>query len=230
MSNSKMKTVIVFDLDDTLYDEISYVKSGFHAVAKYLEEWYGIPSQASFDWMWQCLRVKGRGSIFNDVLKHYGCYSNTLVKKCLGVYRTHYPNIKLCEEAEKSLEKLSKYPIYIVTDGNKTVQHKKLESLELYKRVSKCYVTYRYGIRHSKPSPYCFFKIAEREQVTPDRIVYIGDNSNKDFVGIKPYGFKTVRIMRGQYKEIERAKEFEAEYRIESLQEITEKFLNKIFE
>ncbi len=33
-----MLKAVVFDLDDTLYREYDYVKSGFHAVADYLEE------------------------------------------------------------------------------------------------------------------------------------------------------------------------------------------------
>ena len=33
-----MITTVVFDLDDTLYDEIEYIKSGFTAVAEFLAE------------------------------------------------------------------------------------------------------------------------------------------------------------------------------------------------
>ena len=32
--------IIVFDLDDTLYEEITYVRSGFKAVASYLSQTY----------------------------------------------------------------------------------------------------------------------------------------------------------------------------------------------
>jgi putative hydrolase of the HAD superfamily len=34
--------IIVFDLDDTLYEEITYVRSGFKAVANYLSKNYKI--------------------------------------------------------------------------------------------------------------------------------------------------------------------------------------------
>lgn len=51
-------------------------------------------------------------------------------------------------------------------------------------------------------------------------MVYIGDNPYKDFVGIKPLGFRTVRVCRGQYKEIVKTEEYEAGYRIKSLEEL----------
>ena len=52
--------VIVFDLDDTLYEELSYVKSGFLAVARYLQETYHTPAETCFDSMSQKLE-SGRG-------------------------------------------------------------------------------------------------------------------------------------------------------------------------
>ncbi|MGG3881913.1 HAD family hydrolase [Bacillus smithii] len=83
-----------------------------------------------------------------------------------------------------------------------------------------CYVTHRYGIHNAKPSPYCFMHIIEREKVNPHDVVYIGDNPKKDFVGIKPLGFKTIRVMTGQHRSIEMPKEYEADIRIESLAQL----------
>jgi putative hydrolase of the HAD superfamily len=221
--------VLVFDLDDTLYDELTYVKSGFQAVADYLQHKYMIDSQGCFQWMWERLQYDGRGRIFDDTLIHFNFYSKSAVNKCLRVYRTHQPKIKLNEESKRCVSRLQNYPQYIVTDGNKTVQHNKLVVLGLYKEMKHCFVTHRYGVKHAKPSAYCFFKIAEREEVTPDKIAYIADNPHKDFVGIKKHGFKTVRLMRGQYKDIEKTKQYEADYRITSLDELDDYFLDRLF-
>ncbi|WP_214515343.1 hypothetical protein, partial [Mycobacterium tuberculosis] len=43
--------IVVFDLDDTLYDELTYVQSGFQAVAGYLRDTYGMPAGKALDWM-----------------------------------------------------------------------------------------------------------------------------------------------------------------------------------
>jgi putative hydrolase of the HAD superfamily len=220
--------IIVFDLDDTLYEEISYVQSGFRAVTDYLEKTYSLPWAESFSLM--LLKLKdGRGRIFDDLLLFYGIYNRERVRQCLAVYRGHQPEITLHPEAEICLRNLAHWPIYIVTDGNKQVQWKKLVVLGLDDRVKHPYITHRFGKDKAKPSPYCFLKIAEREKAVPEDIVYIADNPYKDFVGIKPLGFKTVRVLQGPYKDLRLSVEYEAQRTIESLAELTEEFLQGLF-
>ncbi|WP_339210977.1 HAD family hydrolase [Aeribacillus sp. FSL K6-8210] len=212
--------IVVFDLDDTLYDELTYVKSGFQAVAAFLSKELSVSEQELFEWMWERLQTNGRGSIFDDLLIKYNHFSKKLVKQSISVYRMHTPNITLPQETLECLETIYNYPKYIVTDGNKIVQHKKLQALGLYKKMKCCYITHRYGIRNAKPSAYCFWHIAKREKVPPEKIVYVGDNPQKDFVGIKPLGFRTIRVMTGQYRHLEMANEFEADIRIPSLKQL----------
>lgn len=221
--------VIVFDLDDTLYREITFVKSGFQEVAQYLQDSYQVPVKRSFDFMIRKLE-EGRGRIFDDLLLEHGTYNKKTVRQCLSVYRRHQPKIQLTPEADDCLRRLRNYPLYIVTDGNKLVQANKIRALELEQRVRFCYVTHRYGVKNSKPSPYCFLKICEREKVSPQDVVYIGDNPHKDFVGIKPLGFKTIRLRNGQYKDVIKPEEFEADYQIKSLNELDDVLLARIFD
>ncbi|KRE97944.1 haloacid dehalogenase [Paenibacillus sp. Soil766] len=220
--------VLVFDLDDTLYDEITYVHSGFMAVSQFMNVSLGIPVEASYAFMRNELTKSGRGQVFNSTLEHFGFYTKTNVKKCISVYRAHDPQIELSPDAHTCLTEKSSYPIYIVTDGNKHVQNKKLTALGLKKRVKFCYITYRYGLKNSKPSPYVFNKICEKEMVATSQVIYIGDNPTKDFVGIKPLGFITVRIMKGNYKHLVKSDEYEADYQIQSLDELTDSFINTI--
>lgn len=221
--------IVVFDLDDTLYDELTYVQSGFRAVAGYLRDAYGISADKALDWMMGRL-AGGRGTIFDDLLREAGIYSQRRVRKCLAVYRSHPPQIQLDPAADACLTRLARlgYPLYIVTDGHKGVQDRKLCALGLRSRVSHCYITHRYGKRHAKPSSYCFQKICVREGASPDQVVYVADNPHKDFVGIKPLGFKTVRLMRGQHREVEKPPAYEADLRIASLDELTPAFLSSL--
>ena len=90
----------------------------------------------------------------------------------------------------------------------------------------KIYITHNYGIKHSKPSLYCFNKILENEKIyDTNKLVYIGDNPNKDFVNLNKNGFQTVRILNGSYKNVRLQRHFEAQYQINELVEI-----KKIFE
>lgn len=214
--------VIVFDMDDTLYDEFTYVRSGFLAVAAFLSPIVHVHEEEIFEWMWHRLQHEGRGAIFDDVLKKYHLFSKGLAKKCVSVYRLHKPEIILPKETVTCLKQLELYPLYLVTDGNKIAQHNKVEALGLYEKMKHCYVTHRYGVHNAKPSPYCFLHIMKCEQVQAENIVYVGDNSRKDFVGIKPLGFRTIRIMTGQHKDVEMPPEYEAEFRIDSINELPE--------
>jgi putative hydrolase of the HAD superfamily len=216
--------VLVFDLDDTLYEELTFVKSGFNAVAVYLCREFNLPQRMVYNKLVEKLNG-GRGAIFDDVLKGYGILSKKLVRKCVSVYRLHQPKIKLFPDAVACLARFKKYPLYIVTDGNKLVQENKIKALAVDTTVKKSFITHRFGVKHAKPSAYAFEKICQLENVKPSEVVYIADNPAKDFVGIKPLGFKTIRLMRGNYKSHRPGGKFEADVEIHSLNELTEKLI-----
>lgn len=219
--------VLVFDLDDTLYDETTYVKSGFQAVARFLHKTCAVNEKQVFNQLMEELK-KGRGRIFDTVLNMHNLLSKKMVKKCVTVYRLHQPHIQLSPEGKKCLERFKRYPLYIVTDGNKIVQHNKIKALGVDKLVKHYYITHRYGVHNAKPSVHCFMKICERENVAPDQVVYIADNINKDFVGIKAKGFRTIQVLTGQYTHLKKTKEYHAELQIKSLNELTEKFITAL--
>lgn len=211
---------LVFDLDDTLYKELSFVKSGFEAVADFLRHEYKLPESEALDFMMVGLK-DGRGKIFNNLLERYGILNATLVRKCLSVYRTHIPRIALYPDALRCLERFREYPKYIVTDGNTIVQRNKIRALNLNGMVKRCFVTHHFGRKHAKPSPYCFEVICRVENTAPGKVIYVGDDPNKDFVGIKPCGFRTIRVLRGNYRSLRLPPEFEADHEVLSLDEVT---------
>jgi len=219
--------IIVFDLDDTLYDEVTFVKSGLKAVSDYLYIKYSISKTESMNFFNNELS-KGREKILDKILKEYDIFSKNEVKKCLSIYRSHNPKIQLYPQAKRILQEFNRNSIYILTDGNKMVQKKKIFALGIQKKVKKFILTSNYGIKNSKPSPYCFMKICEIENIKPSELIYIGDNPNKDFVGIKPFEFKTIRILSGRYKNIKKNKKFEADITLNSLKELTKKLIINI--
>jgi putative hydrolase of the HAD superfamily len=216
--------VLVFDLDDTLYDETTYVKSGFKAVAAFLKEHFQLNEKKTVQELMLELE-KGRGSIFDNVLKKHSLFTKKRVQQCITVYRLHKPTIELSASGKKCLERFKKYPLYIVTDGNKIVQHNKIKALKVDKMVKQFFITHRYGVHNAKPSTYCFLKICEREKVDPGQVVYIADNISKDFVGIKPLGFKTIQVLTGQYTSLKKEQKYHAALKINSLDELTEKLI-----
>lgn len=223
--------IIVFDLDDTLYDEFTYVKSGFKAVANHLSKNYKIEtSENIYRQFVQLFKHQGRGKVFDSFLGKYNLSKKRIVKKCLTVYRLHNPKIRLSVSGLSCLNRLKDYPKFLVTDGNKIVQTKKIKTLKIEKYFKNIIVTHNYGLKHAKPSPYCFHKILKWENANPKELVYIGDNPRKDFINLKKNGFKTVRVMTGQYKDVKTQLDYEADYKINSLDELSIKTLKKIME
>ena len=212
--------VLVFDLDDTLYPELSYVHSGFRAVAAMLSPLLDVPAETLAAGMIAEEAVQGRGQVFDNVLKLHSRWSRALVAACLRTYRQHRPELILYPDAERCLTRFADWPLYIVTDGHKEVQARKVAALGLTGRVRHAYLTNRYGRHRAKPSPHVFQLICQREGVTPADVTYVGDNVKKDFVGIKPLGFKTVRILRGNYAHYKADAAHEANRSIHTLDEL----------
>jgi len=220
--------ILVFDLDDTLYDEITYVKSSLLEVAKYLSQKLNVQSNIIYSDLYKVLELNGRGNVFDITLKNYGIYSKAEVNKCLSVYRKNNPEIELFEQAISCLKRFENFRKYIVTDGNKIVQKKKIEALKLNKFFIKSIPSHNFGISHAKPSTYIFNKILNWENSKPDQLVYIGDNPKKDFINLKKEGFNTIRVLTGFYKDLKLEDEFEANYIINNLNEFDFELINKI--
>ncbi|AEA42232.1 HAD family hydrolase [Fluviicola taffensis] len=221
--------IIVTDLDDTLYPEIEFVYSGFRAVCSYLKQTFDLDPKISYEIMFQELKTNGRGNVFDAVLKEHQLNTAFNRKKCLSIYRSHQPKLTLYPEAERFLSRFSNYRKYLVTDGNTHVQRNKIHALELKKHFVKTIPTYQYGIQYSKPSAFCFEKILAWEgNKTPSELVYIGDNPKKDFVSLNKMGTKTIRVLTGEFHSMKAEPEFDGQYTVNTLDEITEEFIKKI--
>lgn len=214
----------IFDLDDTLYCEHDYVKSGFYSVASFLAKANPFLDEEElaehFIMEW---KQNGRGKVFNHVCDRYGIQVD--VKQLVDVYRKHEPSIHLYEDAVLCLKRLTekKIPIGIITDGNSTMQWNKLRALGLDKQIPSIIVTDDLGgSEFWKPHPLAFQRMSEFLKVDMEDCVYIGDNPNKDFITAKKLGLHTIRIVReiGDHMQTNLDQGYEADKKIYSLMEI----------
>lgn len=212
--------ILIFDLDDTLYDERQYVESGFRAVAAFGETRFGWDAEASFAFMQGALGRYGRGTIFNRWLDLHGRETGALVRECVRVYRHHRPQISLGDDAHAVLDLYADEPLYLVTDGHKIAQQRKVEALGIASRFRKVYITHRFGIAKAKPSTYCFERIRLREGCQWSEMVYVADNPAKDFINLRPLGVHTVRVLTGEHRARLAEPGADAEHRISSLREL----------
>lgn len=219
-----MEMIIGFDLDDTLYRELDYLESGFHAVSDSMESLYGIPADEAFSVMIQSLVLHGRGVQLDQLLKHFDLFTSARRDQLLRIYRSHHPALVLPDATKTVLESLRDqgYRLFLVTDGHSRVQARKIEVLGLRQYFEHCYLTWRYGHESQKPSPRCFELILKRTGMQAKQLIYVGDNPHKDFVGVRSLGGATIRVLTGAHSEVEPDACHEADLTVDSISEVPE--------
>ena len=194
-----MITTVVFDLDDTLYDEIEYCKSGFAAVAEFLADLpEAPPAERIFSALWGQFTAGNRTRTFNTALDELGIsYDDEHVGKLVNVYRSHAPKIALPQDSRDVLCELStKYTLALLTDGFLPGQQLKVQALGIEKYFKCIIYTEQLGRECWKPSPAGFKKIMQILKPEPENMVYVADNEKKDFIAPNKLGFLTVQLIR----------------------------------
>ena len=179
---------IIFDLDDLLYNEFDFVRSGFWAVARTYSERepkvlfrlmmsHYFLGNAVFDWL--C----------NDYLKGN---SENSINSVLSVYRNHKPNISLSEEVVKVLSQLKDNgnKMGLITDGRSITQRNKIDALKLSKWINDFTISEELGYEKPSEKPYLYFM----EKFDCKRFVYLADNYNKDFISPNQLGWRTIAL------------------------------------
>ena len=173
---------VIFDLDDTLYSEKEYVKSGFRAVSDYLGGRFEKQ-------LWDFFEA-GKPAV-DEILKSMGRESEK--DYVLEVYRSHKPRIRLYDGVAEMIGSLKSRGIKvgIITDGRPKGQYNKIEALGL--EVDDVIVTDELGgIQFRKPCDIAFRMMATRWRLNPSDIVYVGDNQDKDFLAPQQLGMKYI--------------------------------------
>jgi putative hydrolase of the HAD superfamily len=193
--SSEIKCV-VFDIDDTLYLERDYVRSGFRAVGQWAHEALGIDS--FFDEAWKCFENGYSGNIFNVALETFSVSaSEELIRAMVSIYRGHDPAICLLPDSEDCLRSVNgKAFVGVISDGPLLCQQMKVGRLGLTSRCNHIILTESIGVEYSKPHPRAFMQMQEVAGCAPEACVYIADNPIKDFIAPNRLGWRTIRVRR----------------------------------
>lgn len=193
-----MIKLVIFDLDDTLISEAEYVKSGYKAVSKYIEEKFHINSKDAFYKLWSYFENKEKNT-FNKLLEEYEIsYSKDDIIELVNIYRNHKPNITFFDDVIPFLKELKSRKIStgIISDGYVNTQRNKLEAVDAYAKFDYIILTDELGKEYWKPNPKAFEMMMEKFDLNPEEMIYVGDNPKKDFYIKKCLNIITVKIER----------------------------------
>lgn len=176
---------VIFDLDDTLYSEKQYIRSGYKAVAKLLGD------EALADRLWTYFE-NGKPAI-DELLNELGCIGRK--EECLEAYRKQMPEITLYDGVVCMIEDLKAKGIKvgIITDGRPEGQRNKIKALGLESLVDDIIITDELGGPQFRKPCDIAFRITQRRWGLPfEQMVYVGDNAEKDFQAPKQLGMRSV--------------------------------------
>lgn len=178
------RTVIVFDLDDTLYNEMDYLRSAYASIAQKLDpdEWHQL-----FSRMFSLFRSKE--DVFEFVSKKYDAEKSELI----ATYRSHVPKLKMFDGALDIMDRIKEKggKIGIITDGRKSTQTIKLKALGILPLVDKIVISEEIG--SEKPDERNYRII---EEAFPEcNYLYMADNLRKDFISPNILGWNSIGLV-----------------------------------
>lgn len=180
------KRVVIFDLDDTLYKEIDFLKSAFIEISKLLSSELNIGWEVVYN---QMIELYGKGeNTFECTIQIFNSSFNA--EFLLNTYRNHQPKIVLSNNVIQTLDWLLSKKIHLglLTDGRSKQQRNKIIALGLKKWFTEIVISEEFGSEKPNINNYKYF-----EKVFGKGIYYyVGDNIKKDFISANTLNWTTI--------------------------------------
>ncbi|WP_404331755.1 HAD family hydrolase [Mesobacillus maritimus] len=196
---------ILFDVDDTLYDQLQPFKNAFkmslsHLTNAPIEELY-VSSRKHSDTLFN----KSEAGTITLIELH--TYRIMTACKEFGIeisyneaiefqktYEEHQKKITLFPEIESLLELLNKKDkqLGILTNGPYQHQLMKIKQLGLTKWIPKENIFISSAIGSAKPDPLAFESVEKKLNLNKVKTVFIGDSFENDVIGAKQVGWNSI--------------------------------------
>lgn len=227
-----MSITIVFDLDDTLYSECDYVRSGIRSVDVWAQ-WqlgvHGFAAAALRRW-----RAGQRERLFDATLAGLGITPDpATIAAMVAVYREHRPRIRLAADARAFLTGDHGHGLALISDGFAIAQRRKAAALALPRYgFDPLIFTDNWGREFWKPHRRAFEAVEAAHRRRSARFVYVADNPAKDFLAPRALGWATVQIDRTHavHSRQPPSAAHRADINIRSLRELTPRAVESLFD
>jgi len=194
----------VFDLDDTLYHEIDFLKSAYHSI---VAEISSDPNDILYN---ELLNIYLSGSNpFRFLIEKFP-EKNLTVEKLVYLYRNHYPIISLREGALEMLKEIKKKngKTGIITDGRGITQRNKIQALDLGSLIDRLVISEEFG--SEKPASVLYESFMDKDGGR--QYYYFGDNISKDFISPKKLGWCCIGVLDGTSIHYKKLNEYSTDF------------------
>lgn len=178
------KRVVCFDLDDTLYKEIDFLKSAYQEIAISVGRPELLPQMIQW--------YEAGDNVFQKLNQYLN--KETPVSDYLDIYRNHYPAISLSDGVEDVLNELKSRGVVLglITDGRSKSQRNKIRALGLehWFENNHIIISEEFGTDKTDEKNFRHFVDVHPQS----SFAYVGDNPQKDFVVPNRLGWQTIML------------------------------------
>lgn len=196
---------VLFDLDDTLFLQSTWLDGAWAAVAAAASWSAGV---AEDELRAALVEIASTGSaggrIIDRALAAVG-RADLAVEPLVDAFRRHAPAaLPLLPGASELIGCVRRErPAALVTDGDPLIQRSKLSALGLSAAFDAVVFSDELGRELRKPHPAPFVAALEALGVAPGDAVFVGDNPLKDVAGAAAVGMRTIRVRTGEYAHLD---------------------------
>ncbi len=185
----KTNTVVIFDLDDTLYNEIDFLKSAYKEISVKIACEVKVSNETIYNEMLGYFYNKENA--FKKILFKYKCSFN--LPGLLNLYRNHLPQIRLTQDRVEVLNFLKDkgFNLGLLTDGRSVQQRNKIKALNLTQWFSEIIISEEFGSEKPNINNYKYFE----NTFGDGSYYYIGDNIKKDFISPNRLNWETICLL-----------------------------------
>ena len=217
-----MIKAVLFDLDDTLYIEGDFFRSGFSVVGSELEA-RRVGRGDEIAAMLAAIHFReAREGVFQKAAARIP-FPEEWIPQLVTVFRSHQPRIRLAPDVPPVLRSLrTKYSVGCVTDGWAEVQRRKIAALGIMEFLDALVVADELGRSFWKPNPAPIHRCCEMLGVSFPEVIFVGDNPERDMKGARNAGIRSIRVRRkdSYFYSIDSAPPDVADYEVSNLTEV----------
>jgi len=174
-------TTIIFDLDDTLYNEIEYISRAYRFISNKISERNNhFSPQDIFNFLLEEFKSNGRKNLYQKLITKFDGTNYPLSDFLNDLRTVPIPenSIAIKDELYSFIQSnINKYKFFIATNGNKIQQENKFRSANIpFKNRFNIVYCDAFGIGKRKPSPFFINYISENFHIKLDEMIFIGDS------------------------------------------------------